>query len=469
MTAYAEQLSSRWVPLAMAGSAVLLGALAGYEPRMALAMAFGLVFVAVALVSLTAGTCLLAMLTFVDEVVPSGGLPLTKIMGALLILSWLASISVGSHRREKLFESSGFVYLLLVFILWAGLSALWAENPGDAISAVTRYAPNAMLFLIVFAAANTRSRALWVVGAFVLGTIASAAYGVAFPVPADVEGRLSGALGNANETATALAVGVALAGGLAFALRGQPWLRAGVAVGIPLCLAALFLTVSRGGLVALGAVLVAGVLVAGPRRKAAVALVAVAAVGAVAYFGVIAEPQMRERLFESDGGTGRSDIWTVGWRIVEANPVVGVGAGNFASTSVHYLFEPGVILRPDFIVDDPKVAHNTYLEVLAELGVVGLLLFLAILGYVLRAALAAARGFAAAGDRGMEMVARAVLVALIGFMVAAFFGSREFSNQLWLLLSLAPALLGVARAELARQGDGQVAEGRSMPRTRPAA
>jgi len=458
LTGYAEQLSTRWLPFGVAGSAVFLGLLAGYEPKLALAAAFGLAFVAITLTSLTAGVCLFAVLTFLDEVLPSAGFSLTKLMGALLVVSWLASISVGERRNSKLFESSAFLYVLLLFVMWAGVSATWADDPDAALGAVTRYAPNVLLFLIVYAATRTRDDVFWVIGAFVVGTLISAAYGVVMPTEADDAGRLSGALGNANETAAALAVGLALAAALAMALRDKPWLRLGAALGVPLCLVALFLTASRGGLVALAAVLIAAVFMAGRLRGAAVALAVVAVVGTVGYFAFVAPPEARDRIVQSDGGTGRSDIWKVGWRMVEANAVVGIGAGNFATQSVHYLLEPGVIMRPDFIVDDPKVAHNTYLEVLAELGVIGLVLFLCILGYALAAALKAVKAFARAGDREMEIISRALFVALVGLLTAAFFGSREFSNQLWLLMSFAPALLGVANAELRERVGADEAE-----------
>lgn len=448
---YAEHLSTRWLPIGTGAMAVLIGLLAGYNPQLALAAAFGLAFVAVTLISLTLGVGLFAMLTFFDEILPSGGFSLTKLMGVLLIVSWLGSITTGEGRRRKVFENAGFPYLLLLFVVWVGLSALWADQSGAAIGAATRYAPNALLFLIVYAAVRTRDDALVIVGAFVVGTLISAAYGVLMPVDVADPGRLSGTFGNANETATALAVGIALAGALALALRDKPWLRLGAALGVPLCLFALFLTVSRGGLVALVAVLVATVLMAGRRRKAALVAVAVAVLGTVFYFAVIAPPADRDRIVASDGGTGREDIWKVGWRMVEAHPVEGIGAGNFATSSVHYLLEPGVIMRADFIVDDPKVAHNTYLQVLAELGIVGLALFLCILAYSVASVLRAVRTFSEAGDREMEVLSRALFVALAGFLTAIFFGSREFSNQLWLLLALGPALLGVARAELAER------------------
>jgi O-antigen ligase len=440
-----DQIVSRLLPPVVAGFALLLGVTAGYKPLLALGAAVAIVFVAVALTSLSAGVCVFAVFTFVNEAVPSGGLPVTKLVGVLLVLSWLAAITVGESRGRRLFESNGLLFLLGVFVLWTGLSAIWAPSSSEALGALGRYAPNALLFLVVYAAVRTREQAMWLVAALLVGALISAAYGVAAPVEANVEERLSGAFGNANETAAALAVGVALAGGLVFALRDRPWLRLGAIVSVPFAIVALFMTVSRGGILALVAVLVAAILIAGPRRKAAIATAAVAAVTAFLYFGFVAGPEAREHLLKSNGGTGRADIWKVGWRMVDANPVIGVGAGNFASSSVHYLLVPGTIARSDFIVDNPKVAHNTYLEVLAELGVVGLVLFLAIVAAALAAMLKAARLFGAAGDVQMEVLARAVLIALIGFLTAAFFDSREFANQLWLLLSLGPALLAVAR------------------------
>jgi exopolysaccharide production protein ExoQ len=447
LTAYAE-LSPRWFLLPIAASAIVLGLLAGHEPALAFGAAFALLFVAIALIDLTAGTCLFAILTLFDALVPSGGFPIAKLAGLLLVVSWLAAVTVGERRRERLLESNTLLYLLLLFVAWAVLSAVWAEDPGRVFTAVSRYVPNAMLLLIVYAAARTRKQAMWIAAALLIASVLSAAYGIAYPVEADVEGRLSGSLGNANETAAALGVGVALAGGLAFAMRGRPWLRLAAGLGVPICSVALFMTASRGGLVALAAMLVAGVLFAGPRRKVVLTVALLATLGGFLYFGAFADPQQREHLLQSNGGTGRSDIWKVGWRMVEANPVLGVGAGNFSSSSVRYLLEPGAITHSNYIVDVPKVAHNTYLEVLAELGAVGLILFLAVLGSLVAAVVRAVRQFAAAGDEEMEMLSRAVLIAIIGFLTAAFFGSREFSNQLWLLLSLAPVLLRIARVEL---------------------
>jgi len=168
------------------------------------------------------------------------------------------------------------------------------------------------------------------------------------------------------------------------------------------------------------------------------------ALSGIFYFGALAPPEALERLTEVNGGTGRTDIWRVGWRMVQDQPVLGVGVGNFQTASIHYLLEPGGIERDEFIVDRPLVAHNTYLHVLAELGVIGLVAFVLIIFLSLRSALRAAWVFGSRGEREMELLSRAVLIGLVGILVADFFISEQFSKQLWLLLGVGPALLAIA-------------------------
>jgi O-antigen ligase len=377
-------------------------------------------------------------------------------MGILLVLSWVALMTTRrSEERLTFFSHPWFIYVLILFVGWAAISLNWAEETGPALDAVLRYAPNAMLFLIVFSAVRTREQAMWVVAAFVLGALASAVYGLIVPTDPAATERLSGAEGNANETAAALVAGGALAGALAASWRGHPVLRWLAAIGVPLCGYAILLTLSRGGLVALGAALIAAVFVAGRWRPVVLGGAVITAVGAVMYFAVFAPPMARQRVTQLEGGTGRVDIWKVGWRMVESNPLHGVGAGNFQNSSVHFLLQPGAVARSDFIVDTPKAAHNTYLEVLAELGVVGLALFLIILGFSLTTTVKAIRAFRQRGDPQMEIISRALFVALIGLLAACFFGSREFSKQLWMLMALGPAFLAMARASVPVGANGR--------------
>ncbi len=88
----------------------------------------------------------------------------------------------------------------------------------------------------------------------------------------------------------------------------------------------------------------------------------------VAYIGVLAPSDARDRIIANDGGSGRTDIWKIGWRMVEDKPIAGIGVGNFQTSSIHYQIRPGAAAVRTDLADNPSVAHNSYLEIWAELG-----------------------------------------------------------------------------------------------------
>jgi O-antigen ligase len=457
VTARAELLPTRILAATLVLLAMLVGLLAGYNPPLAVAMTLGMVFVVVTLFNLTAGVCIFAVLTFLDTALPvQGALSAPKLLGLMLMLSWLALVTAGDReQRARIFSHPAFLLVLVAFVGWALISATWAEHPGAAIDVFTRYLPSAFLFPVVFAAVRTRDQLLWVIGAFVIGAFLSGIYGIIVPPPASDVGRLAGAGGDPNETAAAMVAGLALATALGVAMRGRPLVRMACFVAGGICMAALFLTSSRGGLIALAVALIAAVLLGGRRRGTMLIAALVAVMITVFYFATIAPQDVKERVTHPQGGTGRVDIWKVGWRMVEANPIHGVGSGNFQTSSIHYLLEPGKLARSDFIVNTPKVAHNTYLQVLAELGIVGFGLFVTVLLFGFVCAFKAHRAAAAAGDRELDIIARATVVALVALFAAYFFVSRDFGKQLWLLLSLGPVMLEIARRELSERVSGE--------------
>jgi O-antigen ligase len=197
--------------------------------------------------------------------------------------------------------------------------------------------------------------------------------------------------------------------------------------------------------------MIASVFVAGRYRPAILSVMAVVGLFGVGYFVALAPQASKDRITKLDGGTSRTDIWRIGGRMVSAHPVRGVGSGNFQLSSVHYLLKNPGAVRYDYFVDHPKVAHNTYLHVLAELGLVGLALFLSIIGFAVVCAFRAAQLFTRRGDRDMELLTRGLLLAMIGLLSADFFISAQYSKQLWLLLGLGPVMLMIAKTRSRRQ------------------
>ena len=75
----------------------------------------------------------------------------------------------------------------------------------------------------------------------------------------------------------------------------------------------------------------------------------------------------------------------------------------------------------------------------------GLALFLSFIALAMRCAIKAVSIFRRRGERSMELMGRAIVVALAGILAADFFLSEQYSKQLWLLLAMGPALLSLAR------------------------
>jgi O-antigen ligase len=448
-------LRRRWPawPLVMLPAAVALGAAAGASPKYALAGAFALAFVALVLIDFSWGVATFAFLTFLDlSAGISAPVGLTKVAGLLILLVWLAQVSTregGAGRFAR--EHPGLLAVLLAFLAWTAASMVWAPVPGAAATALYRYGPNFSLFLVVYTAVDDRRTLLRYLGAFVAGAAAATLYGLLVPpgsAPTSTlndTSRLTGTIGDPNELAATLVAALPLAGALAAMPSLSPPKRLAAAGGGVLCLVGVLLSLSRGGLVALAVSLVAAIVIGGRWRVKATVLALLVVGAALVYFGALASPAARDRVLHPGTGAGRSDIWRVGWRMVERYPLTGVGAGNFPTSSVHYLLRPGLIRRSIYIVDLPKVAHNTYLGVLAEQGIIGAGMFLAILITAVACGVRARRLFARTGRRELELLAYAFLVGLTGMLGAVFFFTAEYNKQLWILLALGPALWALAR------------------------
>lgn len=442
---------SRWpFGLATGFLAIGVGLLAGIQPQFAIAAAFGVAFLIIVLNDLIAGLVVFTFLAFL-EIVPFGGpaLSFSKVLGGLLFLSW---ILVMSGRRDAV--SSAEVVrtlgvLLFGFLAWTALSVIWAEVPSEAVAALFRYLLNAGFFVIVATALRDRRDAKALILAYVAGALIAALYGLASPGRFEADfGRLESAALDPNELSAVLVPAVAICMFVAIGDR-RPAVR-GIAVAVGgICGLTILLTVSRGGLLALAAMLIVAIIVGGRWRIWLAMIAATVAASVFIYFAGFASENAVDHLESTTQGDqrfveGRYTIWQIAWRMAEDNPVHGVGGGNFASSSRHYLLQPGSIARSDLVVDTPSVVHNTYLETLVEYGVIGLGLFLALIGYCITALVKAAGVFKRLGDREMELLARALIAALAGILVADFFISEQFSKALWLLLGMGPAMLVIA-------------------------
>ncbi len=149
------------------------------------------------------------------------------------------------------------------------------------------------------------------------------------------------------------------------------------------------------------------------------------------------------------GKSTRLELWAAGLRMIEQNPVTGVGLGNFKPLVTNYEASG---------IDLEKIAHNTYIEYAAEMGIPALAVFLIILGISLRSLRRILRD---AGPRTPGILLDAtqgIYAGLAGVTVAILFLSAERQKFLWMLVFLTVCLESLAREvhEEEKPGDAPV-------------
>jgi O-antigen ligase len=206
---------------------------------------------------------------------------------------------------------------------------------------------------------------------------------------------------------------------------------------------------SRGGFLALLAVVVfvnIGYRAIALRwRVTATVLVAVVLLGTASdrywkQMGTITSDADYNRFDE----TGRMKIWQRGIGYMLQFPVFGVGAGNF--NAAEGKLSPFAQRQQLGRGVKWNAAHNSYIQVGAELGIPGLLMFAGMIATAFVALRRSSRsaGVARIGKAGPELT-QAIAAALIGFVVGAVFLSLAYSEILFTLLALAVAMQKVTQ------------------------
>ena len=122
--------------------------------------------------------------------------------------------------------------------------------------------------------------------------------------------------------------------------------------------------------------------------------------------------------------------------MMEAHPFFGVGLGEFKSVEFHY--NPVLTdLEPE-----PKIAHDTYVQLGAEGGIPTLALYLAILLLTLATCRRVQKATGMPDD--VAALALSFQIGLIGIMVAEFFLTAQYIKEVWVLISLAPNLYAIS-------------------------
>ncbi len=246
-------------------------------------------------------------------------------------------------------------------------------------------------------------------------------------------GPMGSVVGDNNALGFALAVGLPL---LAFhsRLQGRGWRRVVIEVAFVLTLIAIPATYSRGAFVVAAVTLPLVLLVAYDRR---LTLVAVMSLVAIVW---LTPPQLEQRLATIRPGVQRSDAsgvqrmhaWYVAWRLGLDHPWVGAGFRPF-SEAVYERYIPGYRARFN--------AHNLFLQVFAEQGLLGLGSFVGMLAASLYRLLRLVRR--ARDERVAAWVgeyASMLMLALLAYLAGGVFLHLPYFELLYWLITAAVLL-----------------------------
>jgi O-antigen ligase len=356
-------------------------------------------------------------------------------------IAGLAILVSGGMRRWHAFHVAA-----LLFVVWAGCNLFFRTHLGKLPAKLWTFV---MLFLVVWMIwelARTPQRQLGLLTAYVLGAVVSAVDTiVAYRRGAGEFGRFAAAGFDPNDLAMTLALALPMAWYLSMSYR-QPLLRWLCRAYLPVGIMAIGLTGSRGGLVVtIVALLIVPLMMdrlTPGRLVTAIAILSISAGLAAAYIPhTIVERLSTTGAQVEDASFGnRFKLWKAGFHAFERQPMTGYGTGGFVRAISSELGA------------DSRVAHNTYLSVLVEQGIVGLTLYLMMFVAVYWSI------------RRLPKLERRFAMTLLATLAIAILPlTWEDRKPVWFILA---ALLGLSQAWVS--GAGGVVRPFGLPRTAPA-
>lgn len=400
--------------------------------------------------------------TDVYHLPPVGGL-----LVPLLAVTLLARVAGG---REDLTGVYKVFLPVVIYLFGRSVSLLYVSDTGVTGDQVIKLGKDLLILLVfvgfltsmirvraVAAAAGFSIAAIAVLSDFqyLTGTFQSNYFGFANAVIRQIvvgtsdSWRLTGPLTDANFFGQMLVIGMPLV--LIFAvLPGHPIRRILSVLAALAILLAIAFTFSRGALVALGLI---GLLAVTALKGSRIYLLGAA--GLVGMSLLFMPQSLYERLvpvaqavgeavsggqFIQDPALGqRRSVAAVALAMSASNPWLGIGFGQFPAQYANYALMEG------YDIGAPHEAHNLYLETLAEGGILGLTLLIAMTTGSLFLARRARRALAAAGEKEDAAVVRGIALSTLGFLATSIFLHGAYQRFLWFDVALLLAIWAKAQ------------------------
>jgi O-antigen ligase len=306
-------------------------------------------------------------------------------------------------------------------------------DPDNLLVGLLKAAGGFLLYFLAVQSLEERSD-LWLVLAGIVATGLVQAVATLIPILVGQEHlsdmtRASGTTIHANLFAGYLLMIIPLVVGVAVAFRRR-WTLPVTGAATIIYGTALVATLSRSGLLGLVAGMVTLAVLLPEKRKqvgilAGALLIASFLAGMVGPFATrLAEAEANATSFD-----GRLEIWGRALRIFGDHFVFGVGVGNFSH-----------------IIGDPSLshAHNLYLNIAAERGVLGLATFIIVIAALFRTLAVA---FSSATGGAYRVLSAGLIASFVGFFAHSLFDATYYDYKIlllfWLLVGVSASLPGV--------------------------
>jgi len=333
---------------------------------------------------------------------------------------------------------------LILFVLWVALQSLWALDMDMHMELLSLFAKYVLLLALIYKCVDSEEHLrlfLWthVLGCVYLGWIV---------LDANSGGRFEGFGGpdinESNAGALQIVTGVATAGALF--LAGSARTKLIIIAALPLILNAFIATVSRSGFLE---IIVAGVvynLLAPKHRRKRVGVVSV--IGVIGFL-IIAGPTYwgridslkyaGEQVDGMDTGASRIAIVKAQWEMFKAHPM---GCGHRCTAVLSPSYMPDSLLTGEG-ENRARSSHNTFMSLLVEQGVFGVMFYVGMLGWIVARLISLRRVFRSQESLLAEFypaVAASLCAILIGDMFVDYLRSEAriwFVALLMVLVKLA--------------------------------
>jgi len=370
-----------------------------------------------------------------------GDFPLVKIVSISVLLIYIGSkISAGEKLSVWTLEMTMLVVIAALGLLLMPIAA----SPKQSMDMLTdTYLKTVIIFILMVNLIDTRQRifSMWklvvVCGAALgVGAIKSYIKGEFAMKGLRIEGLVGGMFENPNDLATALDLLLPFAVALTLISKGLARLFYLVCAAV-LAIGVLF-TLSRGGF--LGLIASSGVLLwkLGRWRRLKTILGVALICGILLAvmpggYGARITTIFNTEQDQTGSAQQRRELLERAASVAISRPIVGVGMGNFHIYSIK-----------------EKAAHNSYLEIAAELGVMGLIAYLILILAPLRSLHRIerqTRGMRTKSEREMYWLSVSIQAAFIAYMVCSFFASIQYLWYLYYTAAYAVALRQIHAAE----------------------